>query len=217
MTRQKEGPPGSAEATGAGATEARDRAARDNHLEAAIGNQVRQFRRQLNMTVKDVGKLTGISTGMLSKIENGLTSPSLATLRSLSEALNVPVTSFFRKYESQHDASYVPAGQGLVIERRGSRAGHEYRLLGHTIGKRINVEPYLITLTEESEVFPLFQHSGVELVYLLEGGMIYRHGGQTFRMRPGDSLFFDSDIVHGPEELLSLPIRMLSVQARPVE
>jgi hypothetical protein len=36
-------------------------------------------------------------------------------------------------------------------------------------------------------------------------------------MHPGDSLFFDSDIVHGPEELLSLPIRMLSVQARPVE
>ena len=217
MTPHKEGPSGSADATGAGATETRDRAARDNHLEAAIGNQVRQFRRQLNMTVKDVGKLTGISTGMLSKIENGLTSPSLATLRSLSEALNVPVTAFFRKYESQHDASYVQAGQGLVIERRGSRAGHEYRLLGHTIGKRINVEPYLITLTEESEVFPLFQHAGVELVYLLEGEMIYRHGGQTFRMHPGDSLFFDSDIVHGPEELLSLPIRMLSVQARPVE
>lgn len=195
----------------------RVREARDNHLEVAIGAQVREFRRQLDMTVTEVANLAGLSPGMLSKIENGLTSPSLATLRVLSEALNVPVTSLFRRFEDQRDASYVAAGEGLVIERRGTRAGHEYRLLGHTIGKRIKMEPYLITLTEESEIFPLFQHTGVEFVYLLEGEMVYRHGGQTFEMKPGDSLFFDSDVTHGPEELVKLPIRMLSVQARAAE
>ncbi|MEM7171676.1 MAG: helix-turn-helix domain-containing protein [Pseudomonadota bacterium] len=184
---------------------------KDNQLELAIGRQVRQFRQELNMTVVEVANLAGMSRGMLSKIENGMTSPSLATLRALSQALNVPVTSLFRKYEEQRDATFVKADSGLLIERRGSRAGHQYRLLGHTVGKGTSVEPYLVTLTEKSEVFPLFQHSGTEFIYILEGEVVYRHGNQTYLLSRGDSLFFDANAPHGPEELISLPIKMLSV------
>ena len=71
-------------------------------------------------------------------------------LAAVAAALNVPVTAFFRRYEEQRDCSYVRRGEGLVIERVGTRAGHEYRLLGHNIQSRVNVEPYLITLTDES-------------------------------------------------------------------
>ena len=141
-------------------THADDSVTHDFELEIAIGRQVRDFRTQLNMTVVEVAKQAGLSPGMLSKIENGNTSPSLATLRALSRALNVPVTSFFRKYEEERDVSFVRAGKGITIERRGTRAGHQYQLLGHTLGKQVSVEPYLISLTEESEVFPLFQHLG---------------------------------------------------------
>ena len=188
---------------------------RDNQLEEALGRQVRQFRKQLNMTVVEVAKLASLSPGMLSKIENGQTSPSLATLKALSQALNVPVTAFFRKFEEQRDASFVKAGEGLPIERRGTRAGHLYHLLGHSVGRRVSLEPYLVTLSEESEVFPLFQHPGTEFVYILEGAVLYRHGDKTYRMGAGDSLFFDADAPHGPEELLETPIRLLSVIAQP--
>lgn len=187
----------------------------ENQLEIAIGEQVRAFRKQLHMTVAEVAGQADLSPGMLSKIENGLTSPSLATLKALSGALNVPVTAFFRKYEEERDATFVKAGQGLNIERRGTRAGHQYQLLGHTAGKQVFVEPYLISLTEESDVFPLFQHDGVEFIYMLAGEVIYRHGSETYRMTPGDSLFFDADAPHGPEELISLPIRFLAVIVEP--
>ena len=186
-----------------------------NQLEIAIGQQVRSFRKQLHMTVAEVASQAHLSPGMLSKIENGLTSPSLATLKSLSSALNVPVTAFFRKYEEERDATFVKAGQGLNIERRGTRAGHQYQLLGHTVGKQVFVEPYLISLTEESDVFPLFQHDGVEFIHMLAGEVIYRHADQTYRLTPGDSLFFDADAPHGPEELISLPIRFLAIIVEP--
>lgn len=189
----------------------------DNQLEVAIGRQVREYRQKLGLTVAEVARLAGLSGGMLSKIENGMTSPSLATLRALSRALNVPVTAFFRKFEEQREATFVAAGNGLPIERRGSRAGHKYHLLGHSIRGSVTVEPYLVTLTEESEVFPLFQHTGIEFIYILEGEVVYRHGSQTYRMCPGDSLFFDSEAPHGPEELIRLPIRMLSIMSRPAE
>jgi transcriptional regulator with XRE-family HTH domain len=185
--------------------------ARENSLEVAIGHQVREFRMKLGMTVADLGRQAGLSAGMMSKIENGVTSPSLSTLQALSRALNVPVTAFFRKFEEQRDATYIKNGQGLVIERRGTRAGHQYQLLGHSIGKSLVVEPYIVTLTETSDVFPLFQHAGQEFIYLLEGEVGYRHADKLYSMTPGDSLFFDADAPHGPEELKKLPIRLISV------
>lgn len=183
----------------------------ENALEIAIGHEVRTFRLRLKLTVVELAKQAGLSPGMLSKIENGAISPSLSTLSALSRALNVPVTTFFRRYEEQRDCTLVKAGEGLLIKRRGTRAGHIYQLLGHTVASPVAVEPYLITLTEESEVFPLFQHVGVELVYVLEGALLYRHGQQTYRMAAGDSLFFDSDAPHGPEEFIEKPVRMLAV------
>ncbi len=180
-------------------------------LERSIGSQVRLFRQQLKLTVSEAAESADLSPGMLSKIENGNISPSLATLNSLSMALNVPVTAFFRKYEEQRDCAYVPANQGLVIERQGTRAGHQYQLLGHTIGKKLSVEPYLITINEKTDVFPLFQHDGIEFIYMLKGKAIYRYADQTFSLSPGDSLCFDSDGPHGPEELLKLPVVLISV------
>ncbi len=185
--------------------------AKENQLEVAIGRQVHEYRVKLGMTVTDLARQAGLSAGMLSKIENGATSPSLATLQALSKALNVPVTAFFRKFEEQRDATFVKAGQGLAIERRGTRAGHQYHLLGHSIGKSLVVEPYLVTLTETSDVFPIFQHAGQEFIYILEGEVQYRHGDKLYPMTAGDSLFFDADAPHGPEELKKLPIRLLSV------
>ncbi|GHC10810.1 MULTISPECIES: helix-turn-helix domain-containing protein [Gemmobacter] len=189
----------------------------DRNLEAAIGREVRAFRRQQGMTVADLAQVTGLSIGMLSKIENGITSPSLTTLQILSHAFSTPITSFFRRFEERREVQHVKAGDHIEIERRGTRAGHQYNLLGH-IGSNssgVLVEPYLITLTEESDTFPTFQHDGVELLYMLEGEVMYRHGDQLFHMQPGDSLFFDADAPHGPEVLVKLPARYLSVISYP--
>ena len=180
-------------------------------LEVAIGKQVRTSRKRLNLTVAALAKQAQLSTGMLSKIENGQTSPSLATLISLANALQVPVTSFFRGYEEQRDVTFIKAGEGLSIERRGSGAGHQYQLLGHTIGKPYSIEPYLITIDDESEVFPVFQHAGTELIYMLEGRVTYRHANKTYTLEPGDTLFFDAEASHGPDEIQKLPCRYLSI------
>lgn len=189
----------------------------ERNLEAAIGREVRAFRRQQGLTVADLAQATGLSIGMLSKIENGITSPSLTTLQVLSHAFSVPVTAFFKSYEERREVQHVKAGDHVEIERRGTRAGHQYNLLGH-IGSNssgVVVEPYMITLTAESDVFPTFQHEGLELLYMLEGEVTYRHGDQLFKLKPGDSLFFDADARHGPEVLDKLPARYLSVIAYP--
>ncbi len=158
---------------------------RVNNLEMAIGHEVRAYRKKLGITVTDLASATGVSVGMLSKIENGNISPSLTTLQTLSKALGVPITAFFRGFEEPRSATFVKAGQGVNIERRGTRAGHQYSLLGHIDNNTsgVTVEPYLITLTTDSDVFPTFQHEGMEFLYMLEGEVVYRHGEQLFTMQ----------------------------------
>ncbi|WP_147114940.1 helix-turn-helix domain-containing protein [Tateyamaria sp. syn59] len=190
---------------------------REKVLEIAIGREVRARRKQQNTTVAELARVTGLSIGMLSKIENGNTSPSLTTLQLLADALSVPLTSFFRQFEERREAVHTRAGQGVELDREGTRANHQYSLLGHigANGSGVIVEPYLITLTAESDVFPTFQHGGIETIYMLEGEVDYRHGDRVYPLKPGDTLFFDADAPHGPEHLVRLPARYLSVISYP--
>ena len=75
------------------------------------------------------------------------------------------------------------------------------------------VEP--VEALQGSLLVPTFQHEGMEFLYMLEGEVVYRHGDQLFPMQPGDSLFFDADAPHGPEVLVKLPARYLSIISYP--
>ena len=180
-------------------------------LQLAIGRQIRKLRHAKNLTVNDLSKAASISVAMISKIENGQTSASLASLEKIAEGLSTSISSLFTQYEERLSVSYVKAGEGLEIERRGTRAGHHYNLLGHGVRGEVDVEPYLITLNDKADTFPWFQHSGVEFIYMLEGAMDYRHDDEVFDLTPGDSLFFDPMAIHGPEKLREFPIRFLAI------
>lgn len=184
-------------------------------LERALGARIRFIRREQDLSVLDLANAASISAGMLSKIENGQISPSLSTLQSIASALKVSLSMLFAASEERRDCSYVRAKQGVVIERRGTKVGHVYQLLGHVIGGDVVVEPYLITLKEDAEAFTGFQHSGIEFIYMLSGEVIYRHGDTSHRLRPGDSMLFDSGALHGPETLLKRPMTYLSIIVYP--
>ena len=182
-----------------------------SQLGQVIANHVRSRRLEIGLNVGQLAERTGISKGMLSKIENAQISPSLSTLERLAGALDMPVTSLFRGLAEERDAVFVKAGSGPEIVRKGTRAGHTYELLGSLRGPYKRVEPLLVSLDESSEIFPLFQHSGIEILYMLSGVMEYGYGRQRYKMERGDTLQFEGDIPHGPTMLVKLPIRFLSI------
>lgn len=179
-------------------------------VEDAVGAKVRQLRLQLGITASELAHEASLSPSALSKIENGQIAPSLSTLQALARALNVPISALFSELEEQRDCSYVASGQGMRIERRGTRAGHEYQLLGHAISGPIGAEPYLIRLAQDSRPYTAFRHAGHEFIHMLSGRVRYRHGDRSFALSPGDSLFFDSASSHGPEEITG-PCSYLSI------
>ena len=183
-------------------------------LEAVIAEQVRRSRVAAGMSAAELAARTGLSKAMISKVESAATSPSLTTLARLAEGLSMPVTALFRGADSDRDASYTKAGEGSVSIRSGSQHGHEYRVLGALKDVPDSLEPTLVTLTDRSDVFPLFQHPGTEFLYVLSGRMTYGHGSFEYDMNVGDSLLLDGEGPHGPLELIDVPVVFLAVRSR---
>jgi transcriptional regulator with XRE-family HTH domain len=182
------------------------------NLDRYIGPILRGQRQAQGLTLADVATLAGVSRGMLSKIENGQVSTSLDTLHQIVSALGITLSQLFRDFDvPEGSAQHVKAGEGLEVVRRGTKRGHTYHLLAYDQGPQKQIEPFLILMDDAAEVFPTFLHPGVEFVYVLEGEMEYRHGRSTYLLKPGDSLTFQGNIPHGPEKLLKVPIKILSV------
>jgi transcriptional regulator with XRE-family HTH domain len=162
-----------------------------------VGDALRKARQAKGLTIQDVCGLAGISRGMWSRIENGESMPSLDTLARACKATGLSLTRMFKDYDLPEGvAQHVPAGQGMQVVRRGTRQ---------------LFEPFLITLDDKSEIFPRFQHPGVEFIYMLKGKLEYRHGNRLFRLKPGDAFTFEGDVPHGPERLLQVPIQFLAI------
>ncbi|NJO79663.1 MAG: helix-turn-helix domain-containing protein [Cyanobacteria bacterium RM1_2_2] len=181
-------------------------------LERYIGNTIRELRQKHGLTIADVAEQIGISRGMLSKIENAQTATSLETLAKIAGALGVSLATLFRNYNMpEGGAQHVKQGAGMEVVRRGTKRGHTYHLLAYDQGPLKLFEPFLITMDDAAEVFPTFEHPGTEFIYMLEGKLEYRHGQHTYLLEPGDSLTFQGEIPHGPEQLIELPIRFLAI------
>jgi transcriptional regulator with XRE-family HTH domain len=187
----------------------------DKHLPgiaAQVGVTVRRLRAAQGLTLAELASSADISQAMLSRLERGSVSPSLETLAQLAGALNTSCAALLRDPEQvASDAQLVKRGEGLEVVRRGTRRGHTYHLLASDRGPRKTFEPFLVTLTDKSELFPEFEHAGTEMLHILEGSLRYRHGSDTFLLKPGDTLTFRGEVPHGPERLLKTPIRMLSI------
>jgi transcriptional regulator with XRE-family HTH domain len=183
----------------------------ERKLEKALGAHVRHLRRLKDLSIAGLADAANISAGMLSKLETGQISPSLTTLQSIAHALDTPMSALFSEFESRRDCSYVQNGQGVVIDRRGTKAGHVYRLLGHALRGEIGVEPYLIELKHGAAPYTEFRHAGTEFIYMISGQVTYRHDDQSYVLRPGDALMFDSGALHGPQSLEDLPATYLSI------
>ncbi|MDO6513555.1 MULTISPECIES: cupin domain-containing protein [unclassified Neptuniibacter] len=181
-------------------------------LDQYIGMKVKKARLDEGLKLVDVARISGISQGMVSKIENAQVSTSLETLNKLCSAIGLSISKLFNDFDRPDGgAQFTKAGSGLEVVRRGTEKGHTYQLLTYKRGGKTAFEPFMITMDDLSEVFPTFSHPGEEFIYLVSGKLVYRHGNHLYEMEAGDSLTFDAEIPHGPEKLVEVPIQLLSI------
>lgn len=181
-------------------------------IEESVGSAIKELRQRHGLTIAQVSEQASISRGMLSKIENGQTAAGMETLARIARALGVSMSMLFSKYDvSASTAQHIKKGKGMEVVRRGTKSGHTYHLLAYDQGPVKLFEPFLITIEDDTERYPTFEHPGTEFIYMLQGRIEYRVGQETYVLEPGDALTFQGEVPHGPEQLLKCPIKFLSV------
>lgn len=157
-----------------------------------IGSKIRMLRKSKAMTITQLAGVTGLSTSLLSQIETGKTSPSIATLRKIAMALETSLVQFFEGDQSTD-----------IVVRRGQRKylGHEgsqvrYQLLSPDLNRAM--EPVLLELEPGESEFegPALTHRGEECMYVVEGRLKFELGGVLYVLDAGDSVYFDASMGH---------------------
>jgi transcriptional regulator with XRE-family HTH domain len=184
-------------------------------ITAAVGRAIRDLRDQAAMTARDLAARSGVSAAMVSRIESGQVSPSLATLEQLAAALQTPVVSMFRETGSAvSDFTHVRQGAGLKSTRVMGAHAHEFVALGFHRRLDLQFESVLVTVERNATTRPpSYTGHGCVFVYMLEGSAIYRYGEREMRLDAGDSISLDAELRYGIQQVLSPRIRFLSVQA----
>lgn len=181
--------------------------------ELRIGRRIRDLREARNATLDQLSIETKLTKGQLSRIENGKVSSPVSTLTRIAAALGVSPGDLFSEQKSTARAVLVTKDQRRIIVGRASKMGHTYESLAFGLSFEKDFEPYLMTI-EEKDIDPkhnIFRHPGQELLFMLEGGMDYRHGEETYHLEPGDSLYFDGTVAHGPAAIFGQPVKFLSI------
>ncbi len=185
-------------------------------IDQAIGSALHDLRKSSALSARQLAKQSGISAAMISRIENGLVSPSISTLTALSMALDVPLISLFRKTASEHvDFTHVKQGEGLKSTRIVEDHCHEYINLALHIRKDLQFEARMVTLVRQEATPPVYVGHGVVFVYAIAGEAIYHYGQNEMLLKSGDSLSLDAEINHGFRQVISPEFTFLTVQAEP--
>lgn len=159
-----------------------------------IGKKIRGLRKEKGLTLAGLAKLCRCSSSLISQIETGAISPSLSTLKAVSDALNMSMASLFEETSNRGHApfSLMKAGERKTVATRG---GVSFQLLSQGMNFPcefiLNRWPPGTTTGEE-----LHHHQGHECGLLLEGELIVETDHKTYHMKPGDSITLSSTTPH---------------------
>jgi transcriptional regulator with XRE-family HTH domain len=182
-----------------------------------IGNNLKLVRKQRGLTLKKLAGLTNLSAPLISKIENGLTMPSIPTLLTISEVLKVDMGFFF---EQEEEKNYIisPAGTRKVqYSKRGSLKKVSYELEALIEGmENPFMHPFIVTLlADKSDQIQTITHEGQEFLYVLEGRMELTLGDRKFVLKKGDAAYWNGTVPHKGISLSKKPARTLNVHLIP--
>lgn len=175
----------------------------------ALGSQIRILRVATGTSGGALAARAGVSRSMLSRVERGLASPSVATLERIAGAMGVSISQFFADRTERFDFIHVPAGRGIVVDSLVAATGGSYELLGHLMSGGLSVAPSLVQMDGlQAEPASLTQE-GLKFIYMLRGRARYRYGSRGVGVGPGDALLFDASAVHGVTCVEEAPVRYL--------
>ena len=176
-----------------------------------LGHRIRARRQELGLSLRELAERVGLTASFLSQIERDLTSPSLESLRKISDALEVPMFHFLVE----------PSGKSPVV-RRDRRAkltlpdsNLTYQLLTPDLNRQMEVFLAEREPGQEKITVPLRQHSE-EFIYVLQGQLEIELDQEVHLLGPGDSVYFDGPMLRRLAARGDETLRFISVITPPI-
>lgn len=170
-----------------------------NYIIHKIGAKIRAYRKAKKMRVLDLANASGISSAMVSKIENGRIIPTIPTLFEIIRVLNVEPENFFAGISDNKFAGYLLIRHEDYVPyvKEENAVGFNYRsiLEHHHNGNAFQIS--IVELLPDSSR-PQVTTAAFEYLYVMQGEIAYHLGDNVFNLRTGDSIFFDGNIPHVP-------------------
>ncbi len=173
--------------------------------------RIKAIRKAQNLTLQSLAKKTGLTAGLLSKIENSRTIPSLPALMAISNALDTKLSDLFKDISCTDKSRWllIRPYQQKIVKREEEHQLH-YRMILETTLPAVNLQLMFVTVPSGGVSKPV-STDGDELLYILSGNFDYRIGNDLIKLAPGDMLYFDGELPHAPENRSITPGTLLAL------
>ena len=180
--------------------------------DGAVGSRVKSLREAMDLSLRDLAERSGVSAPMLSQVERGDTSPTLAVAQKIAAGLDLTLSQLLRLDEDRH----------VVVVRERDRRVRRRR--GHVVeeltpplpGQRADVSEHKLApgaATGAADDPPVHEPGSRETAVVLDGTVELFIDGQRHELREGDSVTFDADLPHHFENNASSEARLFAVVA----
>ena len=164
----------------------------------AIGRKIRELRMQRGMKLKELSQRVGVTASFLSQVERGVAVPSISSLKKISDAFGISITSFFGDDDKEEQKL---AGEFSPVVKKGQRKilhptpGVTYHLLTRNLQGKIE---FLLAIYEAgaSTGSAPYTHRGEECALVLKGRLEIEIGSSTYLLEKDDSISFSCEIPH---------------------
>ncbi len=154
-----------------------------------IGYKIKQLRIQKGLTLEELASRSELTKGFLSQLERNLTSPSIATLNDIVEALGTTLADFFKE---EKEEQLVFRKKDFFVDERENYTLHW--IVPNT--QKNEMEPIMIELPQGGESFQMDPHSGEEFGYVLEGAIVLVTGDDSYAVHKGETFYLMGKTTH---------------------
>jgi transcriptional regulator with XRE-family HTH domain len=180
--------------------------------EGAVGARVKSLRDAMDLSLRDLADRSGVSAPMLSQVERGDTSPTLAVAQKIAAGLDLTLSQLLRLDEDRH-VVIVRTGDRRIRRRRGHRVEE---LTPGLPGQRSDVSEHTLApgaATGAADDPPMHEPGSRETAVVVDGTVELFIDGQRHELAEGDSVTFDADLPHHFENNSSSDARLIAVVA----
>lgn len=178
-------------------------------VEARVSRRLAALRQEVGLTLRELGTKTGLSDAYLSRVENGQTAVTLASLEKLAAVFATPITTFFEEEAAPKNLVLCRAGAGAKARFRG-RTGTLVQLLAEPKHAKL-MEPLIVDVASATRPVKPVAHAGEEFNYVISGRCLFLFGGEKHPLATGDSVYFDATIPHAVHAIKREPCQLLAV------